>query len=48
MRLVEKLRRIAAPATAGPPVPLGARLPGDRVQAALHAVFFSFFRAFAG
>jgi uncharacterized protein YprB with RNaseH-like and TPR domain len=33
MRLVEKLRRIAAPAAQAPSVPSGARLPGERIHA---------------
>lgn len=33
MRLVEKLRRIAAPAADAPLAPAGARLPGERIHA---------------
>lgn len=33
MRLVEKLRRIAAPAAVRPSAPAGARLPGERITA---------------
>ena len=33
MRLVEKLRRIAAPAADTPTAPAGARLPGERIHA---------------